>query len=69
MRIIAPAMGTGQAAGLAASLAVERNLSPRELDGAENITSTLRGDMDTSATTKKKNAQLTATPHECREAL
>lgn len=35
MRIIAPAMGTGQAAGLAASLAVERNLSPRELDGAE----------------------------------
>ena len=35
MRIITPAMGTGQAAGLAASLAVERNLSPRELDGAE----------------------------------
>ncbi len=35
MRIIGPAMGTGQAAGLAASVAIDRKLSPRELDGSE----------------------------------
>ncbi len=35
MRIIGPAMGTGQAAGLAVCVAIERKQSPRELDGAE----------------------------------
>lgn len=35
MRIICPAMGTGQAAGLAASVAVTRKISPREIDGKE----------------------------------
>ena len=35
MRIIGPAMGTGQAAGLAASICIERKTSPRELDGKE----------------------------------
>lgn len=35
MRIIGPAMGTGQAAGLAACVAIDRKLNPRELDGSE----------------------------------
>ncbi|NLD88176.1 MAG: FAD-dependent oxidoreductase [Clostridiales bacterium] len=33
MRIIAPAMGTGHAAGLAASIAVREKLRPRDIDG------------------------------------
>ncbi len=33
MRIIGPAMGTGHAAGLAASIAVTENISPREIPG------------------------------------
>ncbi len=33
MRIIGPAMGTGQAAGAAAYMAVTQNVPPRELDG------------------------------------
>ncbi len=35
MRIIGPAMGTGQAAGLAVSVAIDRGVAPRELDGKE----------------------------------
>ena len=34
MRIIGPAMGTGQAAGLAASLAIKEYVRPRDLEGA-----------------------------------
>lgn len=33
IRIIGPAMSTGQAAGLAASMALDENVSPREIDG------------------------------------
>ncbi len=33
MRIICPAMGTGQAAGLAAAVAIEEGISPRDIDG------------------------------------
>ena len=35
MRIIGPAMGTGQAAGLAVCVAIDRGVMPRELDGKE----------------------------------
>jgi len=35
MRIIGPAMGTGQAAGLAVCTAIDRGVMPRELDGVE----------------------------------
>lgn len=35
MRIIGPAMGTGMAAGLAASVAFERGIRPRDIDGTE----------------------------------
>ena len=35
MRIIGPAMGTGQAAGLAVCVAIDRGVLPRELDGKE----------------------------------
>ena len=35
MRIIGPAMGTGQAAGLAASLCMERKQMPHDIDGKE----------------------------------
>ena len=35
MRIIGPAMGTGQAAGLAVCVAIDRKVNPRELDGKE----------------------------------
>jgi len=35
MRIIGPAMGTGQAAGLAVCAAIDRKVMPRELDGVE----------------------------------
>lgn len=34
MRIIGPAMGTGQAAGLAASIAIKEKITPREIEGA-----------------------------------
>ena len=34
MRIIGPAMGTGQAAGLAVSEAIDRRILPRELSGS-----------------------------------
>ncbi|NLN07858.1 MAG: FAD-dependent oxidoreductase [Firmicutes bacterium] len=33
VRIIAPSMGTGQAAGIAAALCLEKGITPRELDG------------------------------------
>lgn len=33
IRIIGPAMSTGQAAGLAASMALDAKTSPREIDG------------------------------------
>lgn len=33
MRIIAPAMGTGQAAGIAVAMAVNENIRPRDIDG------------------------------------
>ena len=35
MRIVGPAMGTGQAAGLAVCVAIDRGVAPRELDGRE----------------------------------
>ncbi|MBQ6671247.1 MAG: FAD-dependent oxidoreductase [Firmicutes bacterium] len=35
MRIVGPAMGTGQAAGLAVCVAIDRGVNPRELDGRE----------------------------------
>jgi len=35
MRIIGPAMGTGQAAGLAACVAIDRNVLPRDIDGKQ----------------------------------
>jgi len=35
MRVIGPAMGTGHAAGLAASVCVKRNVRPRDIDGKE----------------------------------
>ena len=35
MRIIGPAMGTGQAAGLAACVVIDRKVTPRELNGKE----------------------------------
>lgn len=33
VRIIAPAMGTGQAAGIAAAMAIKENIRPRDIDG------------------------------------
>ena len=35
MRIIGPAMSTGQAAGLAVCVAIDRHVFPRELSGIE----------------------------------
>ncbi|MCL2125268.1 MAG: FAD-dependent oxidoreductase [Oscillospiraceae bacterium] len=35
MRIIAPAMGTGQAAGVATDYAIKKNLVPRDIDGRD----------------------------------
>jgi hypothetical protein len=42
LRLIAPCIATGEAAGVAAALAVERGVSPRDLD-IEELQAALKG--------------------------